>query len=754
MQSLLKDWPFGNPAGNADAGVIVKKITVSPTHSYQAYKVRLGHPSGRPYPSGATVVPWGINFSIFSKHATSCVLVLFNKGEAKPFIEIPFISDKFEDLETNKFVKCKFQIGNIFTMTVFDLDYKNIEYGFRMERDKPEEKKGLPRLHRFDPSKILLDPYAKAIGGRDVWGSPNPPDRTDCYPHRARIVGEDFDWGTDHPLEIPMEDLIIYEMHVRGFTGHPTAQVKTIPGTFAALQEKIPYLKGLGINCVELMPIFEFDELDNVNTNPETGQSLMNYWGYNTIGFFAPKAGYAAAGKTKDGTLVANELKTLIKELHKNGIEVFLDVVFNHTSEGNEQGPTISFRGIDNVTYYMLTPDGRYQNFSGTGNTLNCNNPIVRNLVLEALRHWVTEYHIDGFRFDLASILGRDPTGEPMENPPLLELLSFDPTLGRCKLIAEAWDAGGLYQVGSFPDYGRWAEWNGKYRDDLRQFLRGDEKKAGLVAQRLQGSPDLYSGRGAIASINFITCHDGFTLADWVSYQQKHNQANGENNKDGSNENHSCNWGYEGPTIDPKIKTLRLRQMKNAIAILMVSQGVPMILMGDEVGRSQKGNNNAYCHDNEHSWLDWELKKKNGEVFRFIRNCIAFRQAHPVLRNREHFRHQDYQGSGYPDISWHGVQLHKPDWAPYSHSLAFMLCGRHAKEGTVEDDYIYVAINMYWETLKFELPKLPTDLKWHIFTNTNLPSPKDNHLPGNEPRLSEQQHIPVGARAMVILVGR
>ncbi len=734
---------------------VVAPLKVSPTHLYHGFKVRLGHPSGRPYPFGATVVPWGINFSIFSKHATSCTLVLFEKGQLEPFIEIPFSSNKFEDLQTKRMVKCEFRIGNVFTITVFDLDYRKIEYGFRMAGPGKKIDRGQPGFHRFDSSNILLDPYAKAIGGRDVWGVPPP--KQDSYPHRARIIGEDFDWGADHPLEIPMEDLVIYEMHVRGFTKHSSAKTKSRPGTFAALQEKIPYLKELGVNCVEFMPIFEFDEFDNPNVNPETKERLMNYWGYSTIGFFAPKAGYAATGKTKEGTLVANELKGLIKELHKHGIEVILDVVFNHTAEGDERGPTISFRGIDNVTYYILTPDGRYHNFSGTGNTLNCNNPLVRNLVLEALRHWVAEYHIDGFRFDLASILGRDTTGEPMENPPLLELLSFDPILGRCKLIAEAWDAGGLYQVGSFPNYGRWAEWNGKYRDDLRKFIRGDEKKASAVAQRILGSPDLYTGRGTIASINFITCHDGFTLHDWVSYTQKHNHANGEENKDGSNENYS--WkdkGGEGPCNDPKINEIRRRQMKNALAILLVSQGVPMILMGDEMGRTQKGNNNAYCHDNELTWLDWRLlsKKKYGDQFRFVKNCIAFRKAHPLLRNKEHLRHQNEKGCGYPDITWHGVQVNKPDFAPYSHSLAFMLCGCQAQTTPEVEDYIYVAMNMYWETLKFELPKLPKEKQWHLFTNTGLPSPQDNCTPGTEPLLSEQQHIPVEARAIVILVGK
>ncbi|MGE5139898.1 MAG: glycogen debranching protein, partial [Rudaea sp.] len=352
------------------------------------------------------------------------------------------------------------------------------------------------------------------------------------------------------------------------------------------------------------MPVFEFDEFENGRVNPATGEQLYNYWGYSTVGFFAPKAGYASTGKLG---LQMNELKKLVSQLHRSGIAVILDVVFNHTAEGNEQGPTISFRGLDDQTYYMLTPDGHYYNFSGCGNTLNCNNPIVRDMVIDCLRYWAAEYHVDGFRFDLAAVLGRDPWGAPLPNPPLLESLAFDPILGRCKLIAEAWDAGGLYQVGSFPAYGRWSEWNGKYRDAIRKFLKGDAGMAGEAAQRIAGSPDLYSSRGTAASINFVTCHDGFTLNDLVSYNDKHNLANGENNNDGTNDNYSWNCGVEGPTGDPGINALRKRQMKNAIAMLMVSQGVPMILMGDEVARTQNGNNNNYCHDNETNWLDWTL---------------------------------------------------------------------------------------------------------------------------------------------------
>ena len=722
------------------------RIDVYPTHQYESFKLR----PGRAYPFGANMVPGGVNFAIFSKYANYCVLVLFEKGKPKPLAEIPF-RGVFQKPGTGEPVWADFRVGNVLSMVVFDLDYENIEYGFRMDGPGPRPEKGKPALHRFDPSTILMDPYAKAVGGRDTWGE--KPNWADEYPHRARIVQDDFDWESDRPLEIPTEDLIIYEMHVRGFTRHPSSRAKH-SGTFAGIREKIPYLKELGVNCIELMPIYEFDEFENSRPNKDTGEQLLNYWGYSTVGFFAPKAGFAASGKMKDGTMVADELKTLVTELHENGIEVILDVVFNHTAEGNEEGLAISFRGIDNATYYMLTPEGYYFNFSGTGNTLNCNNPIVRTMVLECLRYWAAEFHIDGFRFDLAAILGRDPWGAPLANPPLLETLAFDPILAKCKLIAEAWDAGGLYQVGSFPAYGRWAEWNGKYRDTVRRFLRGDPDQVGAMAQRLQGSPDLYAqgGRGPTASINFVTCHDGFTLADLVSYDGKHNEANGENNNDGANDNDSWNCGREGPTDDQQVNDLRRRQMKNALAMLMVSRGVPMLLMGDEIGRTQRGNNNAYCHDNEFSWLDWTLQKSNEEIFRFARTCIAFRKAHPVLRGSTYFRNEDYAGSGFADITWHGTRAWKADWSRDSRVAAFMLCGMHAKNATVKDDTIYVAMNMYWESLPFELPELRQETCWRVFANTGAPSPQDIWEPGAEPVLSDQRQFIVGARSVAILV--
>jgi isoamylase len=726
----------------------MERVDIYPTHVFEGFRVR----PGRPYPFGATLVPGGVNFSVYSRHADYCVLVLFETGAFEPLVQIPF-RGSFQKLGTTDHNWVDFRIGNVFAVTVFDLDYEKIEYGFRMDGPGPQAKRGEPAIHRFDPTRPLLDPYAKAIGGRDVWGATL--DAEKLYPYRARIVADDFDWGSDRPLEIPMEDIIIYEMHVRGFTRHPSSEVKH-PGTFSAIREKIPYLKTLGVNCVELMPVCEFDELEIDRTDPTTVQRLVNYWGYSPIGFFAPKAGYAASGPLKDGTMVADEFKTLVKVLHENGIEVILDVVFNHTAEGDEYGPTISLKGIDNKTYYMLTPAGHYLNFSGTGNTLNCNHPIVRTMVLDCLRYWASEFHIDGFRFDLASILGRDPSGSALSNPPLLEILAFDPILARCKLIAEAWDAGGLYQVGSFPAYGRWAEWNGRYRDAVRRFLKGDLGQVAEMVQRIQGSPDLYARgeQGPAASINFITCHDGFTLADLVSYNSKHNARNGEDSRDGVNENYSWNCGTEGPTDEPAVNALRQRQMKNAITALMVSQGVPMILMGDEVGHSKQGNNNSYCHDGALNWLDWTQQASNVDLFRFFRNCIAFRRAHPVLRNSAYLRNEDYVGSGYADITWHGTRAWEPDWSVGSRTLAFLLCGKHAKGGRDVDDYIYIAMNMYWGDLDFELPPLPENLRWHVFADTSACPPGDICRPGNEPILVDQLHIQVCGRSCVVLVGK
>jgi isoamylase len=696
------------------------RVDVYPTHHHAGFALR----PGAPLPFGATVLPRGVNFSVYSRHASAATLVLYEPDVVAPVAEIPFPPE--------------FRIGDVFAMMVFDLDLDNFEYGFRLDGPHaPAEG------HRFDVAQILLDPMARSVSGRDVWDSPL--DRSRPYPYRSRIVAEDFDWEGDRPLELPIEDLVIYEMHVRGFTRSPTSGVK-FPGTYAGIREKIPYLKALGVNCVELLPVFEFDELENPRTNPLTGERLYNYWGYSTVAFYAPKAGYAATGRAG---MQADEFKALVKALHQNGIEVILDVVFNHTAEGNEQGPTLSFRGLDNRTYYMLTADGQYYNFSGCGNTLNCNHPVVRDFVLSCLRHWVAEYHVDGFRFDLASILGRAADGTPLPNPPLLEALAMDPVLGKTKLIAEAWDAGGLYQVGSFPAYGRWAEWNGRYRDGLRRFLKGDMGQVGDMAQRLLGSPDLYPTRGPTASINFVTCHDGFTLADLVSYNHKHNEANGEENRDGADDNQSWNGGAEGPTDDPQVLALRRRQIKNALTMLLLSQGVPMLLMGDEVGHTQQGNNNTYCQDSSLTWLDWSLQEQNAELFRFCQQLIAFRQRHPALRQTR------YAGPGASagdalQVTWHGTKPWQPDWAPHSRVLACMLYG----SGADGPDVLYVAMNMYWEPLAFELPAPPPGQHWHLFANTAVAPPADIWEPGQEPPLPEPREVLLEGRAILVLVAR
>ena len=701
-------------------------MDIFPSYELGEFKFR----PGRPRPFGATVLPDGINFSIFSCYATSCSLVLFKKGAELPMVEIPFLES--------------FRTGDVYAMTVLDLDPAEIEYGFRL--DGPFD----PAAgHRFDAQKILLDPYAMSIGGLDTWGESGS--RNGIYPYRARPQVDDFDWQGDRQLNIPLEDLVIYEMHLRGFTAHASSQVKS-PGTFAAVIEKIPYLKELGVNCIELMPIFEFDELDNDLKNPETGEQLVNYWGYNPVGFFVPKAGYSACDDP------VHELKTLVKECHRNGIEVWLDVVFNHTAEGNEDGPTISYRGIDNSIYYLLKPDGSYYNFSGTGNTFNCNHPVVRVVLLDCLRYWVSEFHIDGFRFDLASSMGRDPEGVPDPDPPLLEVLAYDPILANTKLIAEAWDAGGLYQVGSFPAYGRWAEWNGRYRDDLRRFVKGDDGMVGVMAARIQGSPDIYGDRGPRASVNFVTAHDGFTLRDLVSYNYKHNLANGEDNRDGMDENLSWNCGWEGASNDPAVNDLRERQMKNFLCLLMVSQGVPMLLMGDEIGHSKGGNNNSYCHDSEINYFDWHKLRANRALFRFTRHLIGVRKAHPVLRRRSYLKHQPTAagngGNTCDSISFHGRKPWSPDWSHESRQLAVLLCGSEAAEEDAPGDVIYLIMNAYWETASFEMPRLPQRLRWYVAVNTGMSPPDDSYPPGQEIALEDQDSMIVGARSVVVLLGR
>lgn len=695
----------------------IERIDNIPTETIQGYRVR----PGKPLPFGVSSVPGGLNFSVYTSAGTSCTLVLFSRSEDKPLAEIR--------------VPDHYRLGDVYSIVVYDLDYEDLEYGFRIDGPyQPEQG------HRFNPENILMDPYARVISGRNEWGQ--APDWDKVYPLRCRVSFDDFDWEGDSPLEINDADLVIYELHVRSFTNAESSGVK-FKGTYAGIVEKIPYLKSLGINAVELMPIFEFDEFENSRVHPDTGETLYNYWGYSTVAFFAPKAGFAASGKYG---MQVDEFKQLVKELHREGIEVILDVVFNHTAEGNENGPSISFKGLDNKIYYMLTPEGYYFNFSGTGNTLNCNNPVVRNLVLDCLRYWAAEYHIDGFRFDLASILGRDPWGAPLSNPPLLESLAFDPILSSCKLIAEAWDAGGLYQVGTFPAYGRWSEWNGKYRDTARKFLKGDSGQVGEMAQRVQGSPDLYqcNGRSPATSINFITCHDGFTLADLVSFNEKHNEANGEHNQDGGNDNDSWNCGAEGWTEDEGIKALRLKQSMNALAMLMTSRGTPMLLMGDEFGRSQHGNNNAYCIDSEVSWVDWSLLESNRRLFSFTSELISFRVKHPALRIND-FAHGG--SSVLPSCSFHGVVPWQVDWSAESRQLAWLMSAN--KEGVDEVDIVYVATNMAHYAVWFELPHLPEHYHWKIHFNTG-----DSANPYQiSPAEFNDSGILIGDRSVIILSG-
>ena len=656
------------------------RIDAFPTHRIG----NLSYRAGQVFPFGATLMEDGaVNFSVYSKDADGCTLVLYHHSQPEPFAEIPFPES--------------FRIGNVYTMLVFGLNIDTVEYGYRFSGPWDPE-----NGFRFDASRVVLDPYAKSVSGRSVWGRQEQ--KSSDFVHRGQIIREDYDWEGDTPLGLPLNDLVIYELHIRSFTGHASSGVRH-RGTFVGLAEKIPYLKELGINCVELMPIFEFDEFENERTF--NGTQLLNYWGYSTVGFFAPKAGYAASAPF--GT-EADELKYMIRTLHRNGIEVILDVVFNHTAEGNEQGPTISFRGIDNRTYYLLTPQGDYYNFSGCGNTMNCNNAVVRSMICDCLRYWVSAYHVDGFRFDLASILTRDESGAPMVAPPLLESLARDPVLGKTKLIAEAWDAGGLYQVGSFPSWNRWSEWNGRYRDCVRRFVKGDSWAAPELLQRIGGSPDLYRGKDPVSSINFITCHDGFTLYDLVSYNEKHNEANGEGNRDGSNENLSWNCGREGETRNREILDLRFRQMKNMLTLLLTSRGIPMLLAGDEFANTQFGNNNAYCQDNDVSRLDWTLLQKNGDLFAYAKKLIALRKAHPILRACSFdFSHN---GTGYPDLSFHGLTPWEHDWNSNTLTIACLWAEDHLKYGTGQDTFLYLAVNAHWEDHTFRLPVIPAGFEW------------------------------------------
>lgn len=654
-----------------------------PLDVVEGFKIRPGF--FRMY--GACVASNGVSFTINSHGATRCTLLLFKPQASKPYARIPFPDS--------------YRIGDTYSMLVFDIKPDEFEYAFSF--DGPyEPAKGL----LFNEENVLLDPYSRAVTGQRKWGE--KPEGGKDFEYRARVVKSSFDWGDIKQLEQPFEDLVIYETHVRGYTKDKSSGVSA-PGTFAGLKDKIPYLKDLGINAVELMPIFEFDEMESARVVDDV--QLYNYWGYNTVSFFAPNTSYAF---NEEHNHEGDELKSLIKALKENGIEVILDVVFNHTAEGNEMGPCFSFKGIDNNVYYMLTPDAHYYNFSGCGNVMNCNHPVVRSFIIDCLRHWAIEYRVDGFRFDLASILGRDQNGAPMANPPILESLAFDPVLGKMKLIAEAWDAGGLYQVGSFPSWNRWAEWNGRYRDDMRSFLKGDDGMAGNAITRITGSRDLYSpeSRGHKASVNFMTCHDGFTLYDLYSYNEKHNEKNGWNNTDGDNNGHSWNCGAEGETDDPNVNGLRRHLIKNAFAALLCSRGPAMFFAGDEFCNTQFGNNNAYCQDNIISWLDWSRLEEFKEIHDFVRHMIQFRKEHPILRKMT-----KPSSCQFPEISVHNGTPFNASTDYKTKLIGIMYAGRNEED--TEDDIVFYCMNAYWEPLVMQLPVLPNGKHWHVDTNTN-----------------------------------
>lgn len=639
--------------------------------------------------NGATPLQNGVNFTIHTCGGTACELLLFHWAEEEPFAVLPFPE--------------AYKIGDVYSMIVYGLDIRDFEYAYRVDGPWNPEKGQL-----FNKNNILLDPYAKAVSGQRIWGT--------CWErtYHARVVKDSFNWGDMPQSNQELSDLIIYELHVRGFTQHESSGVKN-RGTFAGLMEKIPYLKELGVNAVELLPIFEFDE--TMNAREVNGKHLLEYWGYNTVSFFAPNTSYnSVAEYNQEGT----ELKTLIKALHDNGIEVILDVVFNHTAEGNELGKTFCFKGFDNNIYYMLTPDGNYYNFSGCGNTLNCNHPVVQQMILECLRYWTVNYRADGFRFDLASILGRNEDGSPMNNPPLLRTLASDPLLRNVKLIAEAWDAGGMYQVGSFPASGRWAEWNGRYRDALRGFLKGDCWQSWDAAWSISGSGDLYGGyydkpkgnyAGYNSCVNFLTCHDGFTMYDLYSYNDKHNELNGWDNTDGANDNRSWNCGAEGETSNPEVLKLRYRMIRNACAVLLCSRGTPMFLAGDEFGNTKFGNNNSYCQDNEISWLDWNLLEKNKDLFEFFKFMIAYRKEHLVIRKK-----LPDAVCGMDPIHTHNTNAEDVTIPRDARTFTVSFAGYDREKG--KDDLVCICVNTYWEDVTITLPDLRKRGAWYLSVNT------------------------------------
>ncbi|MGI5172703.1 glycogen debranching protein GlgX [Treponema sp. OMZ 840] len=703
--------------------------------------------NGKPVPFGANPTDRGVNFSVFSRSAESVSLAIFSNPQDNKPCHI-FNLDPHQN-----------RTGDIWHIHIHGLSAGAL---YLYQVDGPfDPEKG----HRFDKSQFLIDPYAKALTDSSFfafkYNEKKKKEKALCekdghffvMPKCVVIDDDDFDWQGDKPLNYPLQHSIIYETHLKGFTQNTNSEVKQ-RGTYRGFIEKIPYLKSLGVTSVEFLPVQEFDENENTNINPKTKQILKNYWGYSTISFFAPKVGYAA--DKNPGACVA-EFKEMVREMHKNGLEVILDIVFNHTAEGNEKGFTLNFRGFENSVYYMLEEKDKrlYKNFSGCGNTMNCNHPAVRTYIIDCLRYWVSEMHVDGFRFDLGSILGRDTKGRLMENPPMLERIAEDPLLRNTKIIAEAWDGGGAYQVGSFPG-GRWAEWNDRFRDDIRRFWRGDKFFTGGTATRLAGSSDLYlrDGRKPFHSINFLTSHDGFTLNDLVSYKQKHNKANGEDNRDGLDNNYSCNYGHEGASGDPEIESVRKRQIKNMILTLFLSQGTPMLLGGDEFRRTQNGNNNAYCQDNELSWFDWDLKNRHEDIFSFTRKAIAFRMRHPAFRRPEFFLGQDLSENNVPDISWFDHKGNIFNWDKQAHFLACLIDGSKVEIHSEKDDNdFYLMCNAGKETLHVKIPDAQPGKRWYRCADTSFESPNDFFDKDKEAVLDESEYALCG-RTMAVLIAR
>jgi glycogen operon protein len=681
---------------------------------------------GRPLPLGNSITAQGINFAIFSRNASAVTLVL--AIDDTPPGQWEFSLDPLHN-----------KTGDIWHILVLAAPL-DLCYGFRIDGAYDPDTSG----HAFDARRVLLDPYARKIHS-PAWGK----NRTCLGVEPCCLIDiPGYDWEGDRPLNIPLGDSIIYELHVRGFTRDPSSKVAH-PGTFKGVTEKIDYLKRLGITAVELMPVTEFNENEPTFVNPRTREPLKNFWGYSPLSFFAPKCSYSS-----DPEAPLQEFRDMVKALHRAGIEVILDIVYNHTAEGGADGPTTSFRGIDNTIYYLLDPWTRtYLNYSGCGNTCNCNHPIVRNLIMDALRWWVVEMHVDGFRFDLASILGRDAEGQVLANPPVVEMIAEDPILADTKIIAEAWDAAGLYQVGSFSPHPRWAEWNGRFRDDVRAFCCGHPGMVPALATRIAGSSDLYqeNGRSPSNSINFITSHDGFTLADLVSYNQKHNLFNGEDNRDGDNHNISWNSGVEGPTTNRKIRVLRSRRLRTMATILLLSQGVPMLVAGDEFGRSQQGNNNAWCQDNPISWVDWSLAQKNGQQLRFFRKLIALRKTHPIFRREDFFLHtQDPADHAHSlEILWQSLEPGQQDWSNECRTLAFLLNGASLEP---EDDDFFIMLNGHPEhAVRFTVPSPTRNRCWVRVIDTGRTGPLDFVDPDRGDTVECGQNIIVANMGCVVL---